>query len=197
MLRNGPSSEADCIDETIELLRRVRAGDKDALERLLDIHIPPLRRWAKGRLPPWARDAADTSDLVQETVLATLKHLDRFEPRGVGALQAYLKQAVLNRVRNALRRRTNRPVADPLDSNVRDMGASPLETAIGLETFERYEAALDRLKLEEREAIVGRVELGMSYAELAAALDKRSANTARMTVVRALERLAAEMRRKS
>ena len=74
---------------------------------------------------------------------------------------------------------------------------SPLEVAIGEEIIERYEAGLGRLKSEEREAIVGRVELGLSYAELATALGKPSADAARMTVVRALVKLTEAMDQRS
>jgi len=189
--------DTECVDDTTDLLTRARAGDADALNRLFDLHIPLLRRWASGRLPRWARDAADTSDLVQETIIATLKNLDAFEPRGEGALQAYLRQAVLNRVRNSLRRASRRPASEPLESHVPDVRTNPLEAVIGHQTLERYEVGLQHLKLEEREAIVGRVELGMSYAELAAALGKPSADAARMAVVRALVRLAGEMKHAS
>jgi DNA-directed RNA polymerase specialized sigma24 family protein len=51
------------------------------------------------------------------------------------------------------------------------------------------------LKPEEREAIVGRVELGYSYEELAVTLDKPTADAARKTAQRALVRLAGEMKR--
>ena len=43
---------------------------------------------------------------------------------------------------------------------------------IGRETLEHYEAALQRLRPEEREAIVARVEMGYSYEELAQVLGK-------------------------
>lgn len=185
-----PNSTAD---DTVELLRRARSGDQDALDRLFHHHIPILRRWASGRLPQWARDAADTSDLVQETVIGTLKHLDHFEPRGEGALQAYLRQAVINRIRNALRRAARRPAPLELGSDMAADQTSPLEAAIGQRTRERYEAGLERLKPEEREAVIGRVELGLSYAELATALGKPTAGAARMTVVRALVNLAEAM----
>ena len=72
---------------------------------------------------------------------------------------------------------------------------SPLEKAIGLETFERYEGALARLSADEQEAIIGRVELGNTYDELAANLGKASPDAARMAVARALIRLAEEMKR--
>ena len=154
-----------------------------------------LRRWTHGRLPRWARDVADTADLVQDTLLETLKQLDRFEHRGDGALQAYLRQAVMNRIRNEFRKRAIRGVASTLDSRMPDEATSPLEAAIGQELLDEYDAALKRLRPEERDAVVSRVEFDLSYAELADVLDKPSPDAARMAVVRALVRLAEEMHR--
>jgi RNA polymerase sigma-70 factor (ECF subfamily) len=74
-------------------------------------------------------------------------------------------------------------------------GTSPLEAAIGQQTLEQYESGLDRLNPDERQAVIARVEMGMSYDEIAALLDKPTANAARMAVVRALLRLAEEMKR--
>ena len=45
------------LESTFRLLERARTGDQDALNRLLARHVTPLRRWARGRLPKWARDA--------------------------------------------------------------------------------------------------------------------------------------------
>jgi RNA polymerase sigma factor (sigma-70 family) len=185
----------DLSDTTADLLARAQAGDEEALNQLLERHMPMLKRWASGRLPRWARDVADTSDLVQETIVETLKHLGHFEYRGDGALQAYLRRAVMNRIRNELRKIAARGVSATLDTGIPDEGTSPLEAAIGQQTLEQYDAALQRLKEEEREAIVSRVELGLSYAEIAAVLGKPTANAARMTVVRAILRLAEEMKR--
>jgi hypothetical protein len=44
------ASQADGVDETVELLARARAGDDKALDRLFERHIPLLKRWASGRL---------------------------------------------------------------------------------------------------------------------------------------------------
>lgn len=188
-----PRDEAS-PDTTMLLLERVRAGDQAASDALFARYIGPLRRWASGRLPPWARDAADTQDLVQDTLLQTFKRIEQFELRGEGALQAYLRQAVMNRIRDALRRFNRRGSSAPLDSGLLAGAPSPLDEAIGHETAERYERALDRLCAEDREAIVARVELGSSYEELASALGKPSADAARKTASRALARLAAEMK---
>ena len=72
-------------------------------------------------------------------------------------------------------------------------GPSPLEAAIGAQEVKRYERALARLKPEDREAIIARIELNLSHQEVAQALGKPSANAARMAVERALSRLLKEM----
>jgi RNA polymerase sigma-70 factor, ECF subfamily len=182
-------------ESTFHLIERARAGDQQALERLFMRHLKPLQRWARGRLPKWARDLADTDDLVQDTLVQTFKRIEDFEPRRVGALQAYLRQAVLNRIRNELRRKGRQPHATDLDGLEVESVESPLEQAIGHQAVERYEAALQRLKPEEREAIIARVEMGYSFEELAETLGKPTPDAARMAAHRALARLAEEMKR--
>ena len=179
---------------TIELLERARAGDPRALEVLFARYATPLRRWASGRLPRWARDAVDTQDIVQDTLLQTFKKIGDFEPTREGALQAYLRQALMNRIRDLIRRYDRRGVPSPLDSAIEVDGPSPVDEAIGGETAERYERALAGLRAEDREAIIARVELGCTYEELAMALGKPSADAARKAAQQALVRLAVAMK---
>ena len=180
-------------ESSVHLLARARAGDRSAVDVLMARHLPRLRRWATGRLPRWARDVADTQDLVQDTLLQTFKRIEKIEVRGDGALQAYLRQGVLNRICDEFRRAGRRPAVVALDSHAPDPAASPLEEAIGREAVDRYETALERLRAEDREAIVARIEMGFTHEEVATLLGKPSANAARMAVERALVRLAAEM----
>ena len=182
------------LDSTAVLIRRVREGDKDSLERLIQRHLAPLRRYVSGRLPRWARDLADTDDLVQDTLLRTFSKMDSFEVRGVGALQAYLRQAVMNRLRDELRRKGRAPAFVEVDEQRLVGQGSPLEEAIGAEAAARYVAALARLDSDEREAIIGRVEMEYSYADLAEVLGKPTADAARKATRRALLRLAEEMK---
>ena len=177
----------------MNLLAKARNGDGQAVELLFERCLPALRRWARGRLPSYARDLADTQDLVQETVLHTLNKLASFEPRHQGALQAYLRQAVANRIRDEIRRVTRRPVPEELGDGHVDPAPSPLEHAIGREGMERYEAALQKLRPKDREAIVARMELQQSYEEIAVALGKTNANAARVAVTRAIARLIEQM----
>jgi len=193
-LPTAPNSKRMDSETSLALLERVRLGDSEALDVLLRRYVPALRRWARGRLPRWARDMADTEDLVQETVFRTLRNLKTFEHRHEGALQAYLRQAVMNRIRDECRRVGKRPAIGELDENLPDQGVSPLEAAVGVQAVARYEAALQLLKPEEREAIVARIEMGYSYAEIALMLDKPSPDAARVAVSRALLRLAEHLR---
>ena len=189
------SKTSSALDSTLHLIERIRGGDREALELLVARHVAPLRRWVSGRLPRWARDMADTDDLVQDTLLRTFQKIGDIEHRGAGALQAYLRQAVLNRIRDELRHKARTPLMVDGDELSLVAEGSPLEEAMGHEALARYEAALLRLRPEEREAIIGRVEMEYSYAELAEMLGKPSADAARKTARRALLRLAEEMKR--
>ncbi|MGQ0737304.1 MAG: RNA polymerase sigma factor [Acidobacteriota bacterium] len=181
------------LETTGDLIARARGGDAEAADALFRRSLPSLQRWARGRLPPYARDLADTQDLVQETVLKVLKHLDTFEARHQGALQAYLRQAVANRIRDEIRRVRRQPQGGPLDEGHPDSAPSPLEHSIGREGIARYDAALQRLSSDDREAIIARLELQQSYDDIALALGKPTANAARVAVVRAISRLVQEM----
>jgi len=181
------------LHSSLTLLERAQAGDRAALESLIARYLPRLQRWATGRLPRWARDMADTQDLVQETLFQTFRRIERFESRGEGALQAYLRQAVLNRIREELRRKKRRPPRSELDPAVEDHRRSPLEEAIGQEAIERYERGLERLRPEDRELVVARIELGYTNREVADLLGKPTPNAARMATERAIVRLAKEM----
>jgi RNA polymerase sigma-70 factor (ECF subfamily) len=190
-----PEGDEDHHNSTRELIDRARDGDQEAVERLFARHLAPLQRWARGRLPQWARDAADTNDLVEEALLKTFKRIADFDPHRVGALHAYLRQAVVNRVRDELRRTGRRPAAADLDEADLEAHGSSLEEAIGQEAKERYERALARLRPEEREVIVARVEMDYTYDELAQELGKPTPDAARKAAQRALVRLAEEMKR--
>ncbi len=178
---------------TMRLVVRARAGDAEALNALFERFGPELQRFARGRLPRQVRGLVDTPDVVQETLLQTFTHLNGFDDRGEGALRAYMRQILVNRIRDEIRRAARRPSGEPVVDEHADTGLSPLEAAIGREGVDRYETALARLKDEDREVVIARVELGLSYPEIAASTGRVSANAARMAVVRALVRLTEAM----
>jgi RNA polymerase sigma-70 factor (ECF subfamily) len=180
-------------ESSLVLVRRAHDGDPAAVDELFARYLPRLQRWAHGRLPAWARGALDTHDLVQDTFIQVLKRIGDFEPRHEGAFHGYLRQALINRVRDEIRRATRHAPPQPLDPAKAGSDPSPLEEAIGRETLERYESALQRLRPTDREAIMLRIELNYPYADIATALGKPSIAAAQMAVSRALVRLAEEM----
>ena len=178
------------LESSLVLIERAQSGDGAALNQLLDRYRPRIVRWASGRLPGYARDLTDTEDLVQDALVGTFRNLRTFECRGEWALQGYLRKAVLNRVREELRRLKDRPRREELGEDVPARQLSPLETAMGAQTFARYNAALETLSEQEREAVIARLELGCSYQEIALLVDKPTQDAARMAVTRAIAKVA-------
>lgn len=181
------------LESTVDLLAAIRQGDQRARETLLARYLPPLKRWAHGRLPARARDLAETDDLVQNTMVRALSHLDGFDVRHPGAFLAYLRQILLNQVRDEIRRVGRRPVRQELGDDLVVKAPSPVEDAIGEETLEAYLAGLARLRPRQQEALVLKIEMGFTNEEIAQAVGCKSANAARVLVSRALVSLAEEM----
>lgn len=176
-----------------ELLDLARAGDRAAFGSLAARYLPSLRRWASGRLPRWARDLLDTDDMVQEALMSTIRNLESFTPRHDGALASYLRQALSNRIRDEIRNAARRPSRHEMSEGQPDPGLSPLEAAIGVEAVRRYEQALGRLTAVERALVIARIEMGLTYDEVAREVGKPGPDAARMATHRALVRLAEEM----
>jgi len=109
------------------------------------------------------------------------------------AVFAYFRKAVLNRIRDEIRRpHRMEPLSDQaLDEP--DPGASPIEQAMGREAVEQFEAAFVQLSATDRDCIMARIELNLPYQDIADLMGKPSADAARIAVGRALARLAKKM----
>lgn len=91
----------------LEQLRRDNAADQ--WTRLVDLYTPVLRGWLRryNDLSP-----ADADDLVQEVLLAVTRDLTKFEhTRQPGAFRGWLRQILVNRLRNFWRARQRQPRA--------------------------------------------------------------------------------------
>jgi len=189
-----PEGERSPSDSTAALLTRIRAGDRRAIEQLVGRHLPALRHWAHARLPVAARSLGDTDDLVQETIVRALRRLESFEIRpNSNGFPAYLRRIFVNLIRDEIRKASVHPTRHELDDGHRDPAPTPLETLIGQDSLTRYERALSRLPESQRAAVILRLEMGLSYAEVGESLGSRSAEAARSLVVRAVQRLAQEL----
>lgn len=186
---NQPGAPATA-EPTVALIRQIREGDSNARERLLRRFMPLLLRWAHGRLPRHARDLQETEDLVQITLVKALGQLDHFESAGPGAFLAYLRQALLNQVRDEIRRHARRPEHAEIDTELSDPDAPALiEHIVGSERVQAYEQALASLPKRQQGLIVMRVEFGMSYPEIAAEVES-TPDAVRVMVARAIIQLS-------
>jgi len=180
-------------ESTEALLQRLKSGDQRAQAVLVQRYLPQLRAWAHGRLPRSARDLFNTEDLVQDTFLRALMRLKSFVPETDGSFLAYLRQTLLNRIRDLIRKAGRTPGKEVLQDVYADRNPSPVEAAIGKETLESYDKAMATLSGQDQEAIMLRIEMGFSNEAIAQHLGCPSPNAARMTVARALVRLADAM----
>ena len=152
-------------------LARARAGDGDAFRTLIDPHRRELQLHCYRILG----SLQDAEDLVQETLLAAWRGIERFEARA--SLRAWLYRIATNRCLNFLRDRGRRPQTlepypDALLDAVVDASPAPearyeLREAVGL----AFVSALANLPPRQRAALVLRDVLGFGTAEVADMLD--------------------------
>ena len=182
------------LDSTAVLIARVREGDERARERLAERYRTALRKWAHGRIPSRARDLVDTDDLVQSALYRAIARLDDFEARRDGAFLAYVRQILVNQIRDECRRSARRPEHTELSDSLTAHDMSPLEKVIERDRLERYEKGLSDLIPNQREAVIMRLELGFSYREIAEAIGLSSGNAARLLTARGLVHLTQVMK---
>src|SRR5258708_1358692 len=161
-----PADSSSTTTSSWPLLDRARTGDRTALGRLIGRCLPALTRWAHGRLPRWARTAADTTDFIQDAVLRTLKQHGTLDLHSRHGVAAYLREAVQNRIYDEHRRIARRGVHDVLSDSLVGREPSPLDRALTQERDARYRAALARLGRRDRELIGAHMSLGYTHAQL-------------------------------
>jgi RNA polymerase sigma-70 factor (ECF subfamily) len=173
---------------TVDLVERARDGDQSAWEILMRRYRGPLQRFARSRLARQRHRLADTDDVVQDVTINVFRRLHRIELRFPGALLAYLRRSVSNRVADEHRRAVRQGPLATLDENLPDGQQSPLDAKV-----RAYRTALLALGADDRLAIVMRLERGEGYDVIAARLGKPTPNAARVAVARAMFKLAKQM----
>jgi RNA polymerase sigma factor (sigma-70 family) len=168
-----------------------------AIEQALEALLPFLRRFTHARLPQYARRRMDTGDLVQEAVVGVLRNLGEIHLADPDALRRYLVVAIQHRICDEVRRAGLGEVTNgsPAGAAAADARPSPHDDAVEDEYQRQYREALLRLREDERQLLVGRIELSLSYEELAIATGRPNAEAARNAARRAALRLARLMGR--
>ena len=173
------------------LLQQARQGNPSAVEELFERYRSWLRRWARGRLPAWVRDGIDTSDLVQDALCRTFVRLESFRSNRAAALRAYLQRAVENRIHDQCRRAQRYSGMSIPDDTAWVCGSGPSRHGQLLddEGWRDYRDALSSLTARERRLIVGRVQMGYGYRQLAFVEGMPTADAARKALGRAMRKL--------
>jgi RNA polymerase sigma-70 factor (ECF subfamily) len=181
---------ASVRDRDVELVERHRHGDAEAFAEVYRTYEETVYNLALRM----AGDPFDAADLTQEVFLRVFRHLAKF--RGGSSLKTWVFRVALNHCRSRLGRR---PAARSLDDaeepaarELADPGRSPEDLALARDAGRRVEAALARLPLVFREAVVLRDLEGLSYEEMAAVLGVR-VGTVRSRLARGRERLRHEL----
>jgi len=104
-------------------------------------------------------------------------------------MQAYLRQSVLNLIRDEVRRIGRHPASCELPEDMASEEPSPEEQAVKAEGVSRYHEALGALSSRDRQFVVARIEAQWSYEEIATHFAMSTPDAARMAVARALRRL--------
>lgn len=147
-------------ETTTHLLQRAAEGDERAIEQICERYLPRMQRWAHGRVPQSVRPFLDTQDVVQETILRTVRHLGNLRAREGLAFQAYVRNALDNRIRDLVRRAGRLPETTDADgAMIEDSAPTPLETLVGQEALASYSSALEHLEASDRELVIARVEM--------------------------------------
>jgi RNA polymerase sigma factor (sigma-70 family) len=144
-------------------------------------------------VPRWLEADVDADDLVQLAAIRTLRRLHHLSPDRAGSIQAYMRETVMNLLRDAARRAGRKPERIQVEERHAANEVSPFDVIVGRTSTRAYARAKRLLSRRDREAVTGRIEQGLPYDALMEVLEVRSANAARVVVTRAIARLVRAM----
>jgi RNA polymerase sigma-70 factor (ECF subfamily) len=157
-----------------ELVARAQKGDK----RAFDLLVLKYQQKVANLISRYIRDPSEVMDVSQDAFLKAYRALPAF--RGESAFYTWLYRIAVNTVKNHLVAQGRRPPGDDVEAEVAeqmDMGArlresgTPERHVLTDEIAQTVQRALDDLPDDLRTAIVLRELEGMSYEEIATAMD--------------------------
>jgi RNA polymerase sigma-70 factor (ECF subfamily) len=156
----------DALDDR-ELIRRIQAGDRRAFETLLDTYEARVYRLALR----FTNSVPDAEDVTQEIFLGIYKNIGSF--RGKSALSTWIYRVAMNHCLEYRRKRKldSVPYNDDLTLISQDWREDPVQSADQQELAARVEAAINRLSPHHREVVVLHELQGLTYQEVATALN--------------------------
>ena len=193
-------------DQTETLLRAARAGDADAINRLLEKHRGAVRRLVEMRLDRKLQRRVDVSDVVQDVMIEASGRLNKYLDDPVMAFHLWMRQIAWDRIIDTYRRHRvsakrnmdrEQPMSVPAGADhssmelavqLCDPGLTPAAAATQRELADKVESVIELLSDQDREIILMRHYEHLSNLEIAEVL-KLNPPAASMRYLRALRRL--------
>lgn len=190
--------------ENEELLRKVRAGDKNSLGELFAVYRAQLKAMIDLRLDPRLNGRVSGSDILQETYIEALKRLEHFVEKPEMPFYLWLRLVAAQRLIDVHRQHLGAAMRDVhrevtmdgvpnassccLAARLAGKVDSPSQVAMRHETMAQLEQALQGMDPIDREILALRHFEELSNDEVASILNLKKA-AASNRYVRALQRL--------
>ena len=179
-----------------DLVQDASRGSQPALEEPFDRHLPDLRAFFRMRVGPSIRSRESDTDLVQSVCREVLQEMPQVGPLDSESFRRWLfatanrklvdKQRFYGRAKRCAEAET--PGVDVGDCKSYVDLLSPSTIAMSREASDRFERAFDELSEEQRIVVTNFKLLGMSHAQIGAAIGKGE-GAVRMILHRALARI--------
>ena len=178
------------------LVLRAQGGDK----RAFDLLVLKYQQKVANLIGRYIRDPTEVMDVTQDAFLKAYRALGGF--RGESAFYTWLYRIAVNTVKNHLVAQGRRPPGDDLEAEVAEQmdlsgrlreNGTPERHLLTDEIAETVQDALEALPDDLRTAIVLRELEGMSYEEIANAMDC-PIGTVRSRIFRAREAIDKRLR---
>ena len=162
------------IMDSKELLAQCRAGDRAAVDQLVQEYQPQLFRLAFSLLDDGSQDgSADAQEVTQDALLAALSSLDSY--RGEARLSTWLYSITVNLCRNHIRARQRRErvrnLFERLTTPIEDAPSQPEDVIIRKQTDFSLFSIVQSLNEKHRLPVILRYYHDCSVAEIAQILD--------------------------
>ncbi len=197
-----PDATPPGLTASLELVARAQAGDGEAKERLFARYYPRVFRVVRARMGVGLRALEAPEDIVQNTFLAALSALERFEAREDAALIDWFARLTENQLRTVAKHHgaAKRARAEPLSTAASEPSSpapSPLEQLTQAEQARLLDECIHELPADEREVLILRDHADASWSLIAARLGRPSEGAARELHRRAQVRLMELFRRRT
>ena len=178
------------------LVERVQRGDKKAF----DVLVLKYQHKVGNLISRYIRDSSEVLDVTQEAFIKAYRALPKF--RGESAFYTWLYRVAINTAKNHLAAQARRPPGDDIEADMAeqmDMGsplkeyATPENLALQREIAQTIQKALDQLPEDLRTAITLRELEGLTYEEIAQAMECPS-GTVRSRIFRAREAIDSKLK---